>query len=133
MTQFSPYLNFAGQAAEACAFYGEIFRAEPKIMLFGENSMGANPEHVMHAQITVAGGTMLMLSDSGMTRAADGTDAVQVGITGEDLAEGKRIAEALAEGGTTIMPMEVQMWGDAYGQVRDKFGIVWHINIAQPR
>ena len=26
------------------------------------------------------------------------------------------------------MPLERQMWGDDYGQFRDKFGVVWHVN-----
>ena len=28
------------------------------------------------------------------------------------------------------MPLERQMWGDDYGQLVDKFGILWHVNIA---
>ena len=36
-------------------------------------------------------------------------------------------------GGTVIMPLEKQMWGDEYGQLVDKFGISWMVNIGQPQ
>jgi PhnB protein len=31
------------------------------------------------------------------------------------------------------MPLEKQMWGDEFGQVKDKFGIAWMVNISQPQ
>ena len=37
---------------------------------------------------------------------------------------------ALSDGGTVTVPFERQMWGDDYGQVRDRFGVVWHVNRA---
>lgn len=99
-------------------------------MYFGENSMGADPTHVMHAQVPLPGGAVLMLADSGMTRTADGNDAVQVALSGDDLELAQTIvAKLAADGGTIHMPLEVQMWGDAYGQLTDKFGFTWHINI----
>jgi len=30
------------------------------------------------------------------------------------------------------VPLERQMWGDVFGQVRDRFGTVWLVNIADP-
>ena len=38
--------------------------------------------------------------------------------------------EKLAEGGSVTMPLEVAPWGDAFGQLTDKFGVAWMVNIA---
>jgi len=37
----------------------------------------------------------------------------------------------LADGGTVAMPLEVAPWGDAFGQLVDKYGISWMVNIAR--
>ena len=39
-------------------------------------------------------------------------------------------ADALLDGGSVVMPLERQMWGDDYGMLADKYGIPWHVNIA---
>ena len=39
--------------------------------------------------------------------------------------------DRLADGGQGMMPLEKQMWGDLYGMVADRYGIEWHVNIAQ--
>lgn len=31
---------------------------------------------------------------------------------------------------TALIPLQKQMWGDEYGQLVDRFGIIWHVNIA---
>ena len=36
----------------------------------------------------------------------------------------------LADGGTIDVPLEVAPWGDAFGQVKDKYGVNWLVNIA---
>ncbi len=40
--------------------------------------------------------------------------------------------DALAEGGTITMPLNAAPWGDSYGQLVDRFGIEWMVNIAAP-
>ena len=36
-------------------------------------------------------------------------------------------ARALAAGLEVVMPIDLMFWGDRYGQVRDRFGVVWSI------
>ena len=36
----------------------------------------------------------------------------------------------LAEGGRIDLPLEKAPWGDYFGQLTDKFGISWMVNIA---
>ena len=36
-------------------------------------------------------------------------------------------ARAVEAGAEIVMPLDVQFWGDRYGQLRDPFGVVWSI------
>ena len=40
--------------------------------------------------------------------------------------------DGLADGGTITLPLNVAPWGDSYGQLVDRFGIEWMVNIAGP-
>lgn len=50
-------------------------------------------------------------------------------LQSDDVAEGRRWFEALADGGEVRMPFAVQVWGDHYGQVTDRFGVQWMVNV----
>ncbi len=52
-----------------------------------------------------------------------GTDEKQLTEYFNNLAEGERIT----------MPLAKQFWGDIYGQLTDKFGIHWMVNIGTAR
>ncbi len=39
----------------------------------------------------------------------------------------------LAEGGTVTMALEKQVWGDEYGQLTDKYGVAWMVNLSTGR
>lgn len=55
---------------------------------------------------------------------------VQISLSGDDADALRGYWDGLAAGGTVVHPLEPQMWGDTYGQLVDKFGIQWHVNIA---
>ena len=38
----------------------------------------------------------------------------------------------LAEGGAVGMPLEAAPWGASFGQLTDRFGVSWMVNIAAP-
>lgn len=77
-------------------------------MTYGD--AGEEGEHaglVMHGFLRTPDGMQLMVSDR---------------LPGET---------ALSDGGEVHVPLEQQMWGDVFGQCRDRFGVVWLINIGQ--
>ncbi len=37
--------------------------------------------------------------------------------------------EQLSEGATVTVPLAQQVWGDEFGQITDRFGIAWMVNI----
>ena len=50
---------------------------------------------------------------------------VQIGLHADSREEADAVYAALSAGGNAQMPMADQFWGDYYGELTDKFGIVW--------
>jgi len=54
---------------------------------------------------------------------------ITISLSGDDGEALRRWFEGLSEGGTVAMPLEKQVWGDEFGQLTDRFGINWMVNI----
>jgi PhnB protein len=59
-------------------------------------------------------------------------DNYSVSLSGaaSDDAELRGYWTKLGVGGTVVQPLEVAPWGDAFGMVKDKFGVLWLVNIS---
>lgn len=142
--QFTPYLNFDGNCAEAFAFYAKVFEGDVVYQgTFGEmppsDDMPPIPEsaknRIMHVHLQV-GEQALMGSDA--MPGADPTcgggyqpaQGLWVSIHAADVAEGQRLFNALAQGGQTVMPFGVTFWSPGFGMTRDRFGTPWMVNVA---
>ena len=102
---------------------------------FGESKMAQRPEEndlIIHATLKNEGLTF-MASDSMPSRQAKIGENVHMCITGEDHARLTKIFNGLSHGGKVDMPLAKQFWGDTYGQLTDKFGIHWMVNITAPK
>ncbi len=135
-SQLNPYLTFNGNAREAMEFYHSVFGGDLKINTFGEFGVPdpAIADKVMHAMLTTPKGYLLMASDAapGMGEPKQG-DTMTVSLSG-DPGEGlEEVWEKLADGGNVTMPFEKQMWGDLYGQLVDRFGIPWMVDVVAPQ
>jgi PhnB protein len=88
----------------------------------------------MHSQLETPSGFTLMGSDTppGMAEYTPGS-AITISLSGDDTEELRGYFAALAEGGTVHTPLEKQMWGDEFGQLTDRFGTGWLVNIAGSR
>ena len=127
----NPYLHFSGTAREAMEFYRSVLGGELDVMTFGDAGGGGDQypdDGVMHAFLRTADGLELMASD-GHDPDAAGPDRLSLSISGDDEATLRRWFEALAEGGRVDVPLEQQVWGDTFGQVTDRFGMRWLVNI----
>jgi PhnB protein len=51
-------------------------------------------------------------------------------LHGDDDAQLRGYWDGLAEGGVVGTELARQMWGDTYGRLADRFGIVWSMNIS---
>jgi PhnB protein len=129
-----PYLNFDGQCEEAFRFYEQCLGGKIMgIMKTEESPMAGEmgPEwngRVIHACMEV-GDQLLMASDSppGQHQAPQGT---YVSLHIDDPAEGERVFNALAEGGSVQMAFEKTFWAERFGMATDRFGTPWMVNCA---
>lgn len=133
MAVLNLYLNFRGQAREAMDFYREAFGGELNRSTFGEFQMpGVDPAEadlIMHSQLTTPAGFTLMVSDAPSSMPGEITNGT-VSISGDEADELRGYWDKLADGGQVHMPLEQAPWGDWFGQLTDKFGVDWMVNIA---
>ena len=126
----TPYIHLDGSAATALAFYADILGGTPTTMTFGAFGMeGADAEKIMHGQLDTPAGLTLMCSDIPSHMIAEHGKTVTIALSGDDAPVLRDWFAGLAEGGTVETPLEKQMWGDEFGQLTDRFGIEWLVNI----
>ena len=127
----TPYLNFNGQTGEAMKFYQSVLGGDLKMQTFAESGMPPSPEDkdkIIHADLkndTLS----FMASDGNTEHLVHMGDNIHMSIVGSDEPLLTKYFNALAEGGKVDMPLAKQFWGDIYGQLTDKFGVHWMINI----
>ncbi len=135
MPQLAIYLSFVGNAREAFEHYRDVFGGELEIITYGDMPMPGmpfepDPRWVAHGVLTLPGGTI-----AGGDMPPGGDYAVRDTIysmlyTVDSVDEARRMIDQLvAAGGELAMPFELAPWGDHYGQVFDKYGVMWALNV----
>lgn len=128
----TPYLNFGGTAREAMEYYASIFGGTPEVMTFGQGGMeGVDPDLVMHSSLVGGNGFRIFGADAppamGPTPVAGN---ITMSLSGDDEQALTGYWQALSDGGTVRTPLAQAPWGDSYGDLVDKFGIAWLVNIS---
>lgn len=131
-TKLNPYITFGEDAREAMTFYQQVLGGRLDVHTFGEYGAAEEPfaDLVMHALLETEDGLTLMASDSppGMARTVGNN--ITISLSGDDEVLLRARFDRLAEGGSVDVPLEKQMWGDVFGQLTDRFGIGWLVDIA---
>ncbi|MBV1940091.1 VOC family protein [Streptomyces sp. NPDC060006] len=132
-SRLNPYISFDGDARQAMEFYEEVFGGTLALNTFGESGAPGGPEadKIMHGMLETPSGFTLMCADTppGMDH-TPGTN-FSVSLSGDDDAELRGYWEKLSAGGTVVVPLDKQMWGDVFGMCTDRFGIPWMVNISE--
>jgi PhnB protein len=131
----TPYLNFNGTCAAAFKFYEQVLGG--KIEFLQTHRESPMREHVppdwqdkvIHVCLDV-NGQKLMGSDAPAEH-YERAQGMYVSIHVDGAAEGKRVFDGLAHGGTITMPFASTFWSPGFGMVVDKFGTPWMVNVAQ--
>jgi PhnB protein len=132
-SRLNPYILFDGDCREAMEFYQAALGGELVINTFGEyGESGPLADKVMHANLETPAGFALMASDTPPGMEGGSGSSISVSLSGDDTDELRRYWEKLGDGAKVTMPLERQMWGDEFGQLTDRFGINWMVNIAGP-
>jgi PhnB protein len=123
VARVSTYLNFMGNAEQAFEFYRTVFGTEFLGPIQRLGDVPADPsgpalteaekQMVMHVELPILGGHVIMA-----------TDMVE--------SMGHELYDALSEGSTDCAPLADMFWGATWGTCLDRFGVRWMFNYAAP-
>ncbi len=144
MAAANAYLNFPGNCEEAFNFYKSVFKSDFQggIMRFSDVPPSENvppiPEDtknmVMHVSLPILGGSsVLMGSDApqSMGFKVNFGNNVYINLMPDTREETRRLFKALSDGAKIEMELQEMFWGDYYGALTDKFGVLWMFNCAE--
>jgi len=134
-SRLNPYLTLDGTAREALEFYRDVLGGELSLMTFGENGVSGDPaaaDKIMHGQLETPNGYTVMASDSPPGVPAQPMSGVQISLSGDASADAELSGyyDKLAAAGTVVEPLVTAPWGDKFGMVTDRFGVLWMVNIS---
>lgn len=133
MLNLDPYLTFDGTCADAMRFYHQTLGGKLEALLTLRETLPPDqvPEgggdRIMHARLTMPGG-VIMASDSQMGMPYQGMHGFSISLLYKDVEEGRRIFEALADGGRVTMPFGETFWAQGFGMCADRFGTPWMVS-----
>ncbi|QIK72050.1 VOC family protein [Propioniciclava coleopterorum] len=135
MPNLAPYIAFPGNAKDAFEHYRDVFGGDLQLFTYADMPMeGApstlDPASVAHASLTLPGGTIVggdaMPGEDYPIRGS----AYSLMYSLEDPDEARRLIALLVDaGGSVGMPFEPAPWGAYYGQVFDRFGVMWAFDV----
>ncbi len=133
-SRLNPYINFQGNAREAMEFYRGVFGGELQTTTYAEGGLPHQPadgQNVMHSQLETPSGFTLMGADT-PSGAPSGSPsgAIAISLSGDDEAELSGYFQKLSDGGTLMEPLVKAPWGDQFGMLADRYGVMWFVNIS---
>jgi PhnB protein len=141
--QNSPYLSFPGNAAEVLAHWHDLFGGTLEVMTYGEipnlSDFPFTPPSAAVAHATLTDGLLTVSGGDAVGGPGDelpplGSDVYSFLIGFEDVQAAQALIARIVEaGGKVTMPFELAPWGDHYGQVTDRFGVMFALVVAGER
>lgn len=135
----STYLTFPGNAAEVFEHWAKVFDGDLTLLKYGEVPTGEfpfepDPDAVAHAQLIITGGVITggdaMPGDPELPL-RDTAYSLLYSLTAPE--EARELIQRLVDGGGHVgMPFEEAPWGGFYGQVIDRFGVMWAFDVEVP-
>jgi PhnB protein len=131
------YLNFAGNTEEAFNFYRSVFGNEfSSVVRFKDFPMEGvtipkeDEDKMMHIALPIGEDNVLMATDAleSLGQQVVQGNNVYVSVHPDSREEASRIFSALSQGADVEMPIADQAWGDYFGSLKDKFGVMWMVN-----
>jgi PhnB protein len=127
--QVTPYLHLNGQCEAALSFYRSAIGAEIVFMQRFKEAPGecmGPAEGIMHASLKIGDSTLLASDGDGKPTAYSG---FSISLSAKDATEGRRLFDALSQGGSVTMPFEKTFWTEGFGMLTDRFGVPWMVNV----
>ncbi len=135
MARVSTYLNYPGTTEEAFTHYRDLFGTQfvGPIVRFNDMALGVefpgdDGDKIMHMEVEIAGGHVLMATDmlesQGMQCRVGNNTTIMVEV--DERAEVDRLYAGLAAGVEENAPAD-QPWGSYWSTCLDRWGIRWMI------
>ncbi|MFE9751114.1 VOC family protein [Saccharothrix saharensis] len=128
------HLNFRGDARAALEFYRSVFGGHLAVVTYadaGNVQVAAEADRVMWGQVLAGNGFHVMAYDVPSRMGYDpGENPFFVSVRGETVEEVTGYWERLGDGATVVVPLGPAGWAPAYGMLRDRFGVVWVVDVA---
>lgn len=144
MARTSTYLTFARSCEDAFTFYKSVFGTEfvGGIMRHGDVPVPEgqpapsddDKRLVINVQLPIMGGHLLMGTDvpESMGFRLNQGNNVYICLDPDTRAEADTLFAALSAGGTVQEPLQEMFWGDYFGSLVDRFGVLWMVNCTSP-
>lgn len=138
MATLATYIAYEGVGSTKTAFehYRDIFGGELKVLTYGDMPpmegmpFTPDPNSVAHATLELPGGTIAGGDAMPGESYAVKDTVYSMLYTLDDVEEARGYIQKMVDGGGSInMPFEPAPWGGHYGQVFDKFGVMWSFDV----
>lgn len=127
------HLNFRGDARAALESYRSAFGGDLTVVTYGDAGNAqeeSEATQVMWGQVIAPNGFHVMAYDVPSRTAYDrGENSFFVSLRGQTAEEVTGYWEKLSEGATVVVPIGPSGWAPAYGMLRDRFGVVWVLDV----
>ena len=133
VSRLNPYISFKGDARQAMQFYKTVFGGKLDLSTFKDFHSSKDPsddDKIMHSQLETDNGIFLMGADTPKGMDYDPGSRISVSLSGDEDAELSGYFDKLSAGGKVSQALVAAPWGDKFGMLTDKFGIVWLVNIS---
>ena len=132
----SNHINFRGDARAALEFYRSVFGGELTVVTYEDaHSVGdpAEANQVMWGQVAAENGFQVMAYDVPAALPwSRGENSAFVSVRGDSAEEIAAFWEKLVEGATIVQDLGPAAWAPLYGMLKDRFGIVWVLDVVAP-
>jgi len=108
-------------AREAADFYAAAFGGT--LAEFIQTDAGC-----IHAQIKITAHTSIYLHDTPTTPTGS---QIKLCVALHDPDETRKLFAALSEGGEIITALHKPDWAELYGQLRDRYGVIWSLDCGE--
>lgn len=130
--RISTFLMFEGKAGEALRFYASLFEGAEIDGLRHYGPGEGGPEGGVMSAALLLKGQRFMVFDSPAKHQFGFTPAISLFVDCDSEAEIDRLAAALGEGGTVMMPLAPYPFAAKFTWVSDRFGVSWQLSLANP-
>ncbi|GAB2453424.1 VOC family protein [Streptosporangium sandarakinum] len=130
------HLNFRGDARAALEFYRSVFGGDLAVVTYkdsGDVREPAEADQVMWGQVTAGNGFHVMAYDVPSRLPWDrGENSFFLSVRGETAEEITEYWQRLSVGSAVIQPLGPAQWAPLYGMLKDRFGVVWVLDVVSP-